>query len=107
MNHSGRLALLVPSLRGGGAERVMVLLANGYADRGYSVDLLLTRADGAYLAEVPSDVTVVDLAAGRVVVSLAGPVRYLRRERSELLEPDKPKHFQNVLCVPNVRVNSL
>ncbi|ULR40554.1 glycosyltransferase [Thermus sp. NEB1569] len=80
-----RLALFLPSLRGGGAERVMVHLARGFAERGFQVDLVLAKAEGPYLAEVPPSVRVVDLRASRVLFSLPGLVRYLRKERPHAL----------------------
>jgi len=76
-----RLAIYIPSLRGGGAERVMVTLANGFAERGYEVDLVLAKAEGPYLKEVADAVRVVDLKTTRVLTSLPGLVRYLRRVR--------------------------
>lgn len=76
-----KLALFLPSLGGGGAERVMVTLAKALAERGFSVDLVLAKAEGPYLGDVPEEVRVVDLGARRVLYSLPGLVRYLRRER--------------------------
>ena len=84
-NSSVKLAIYVPSLRGGGAERVMVTLANGFAERGYEVDLVLARAEGPYLKEVADAVRVVDLKSTRVLNSLPGLVRYLRRVRPLVL----------------------
>jgi glycosyltransferase involved in cell wall biosynthesis len=75
------VAIYLPSLRGGGAERVMVTLANGFAARGYAVDLVLATAEGPYLKDVDAAVRLVDLKARRVVTSLPALVRYLRRER--------------------------
>lgn len=75
------MALFLPSLRGGGAERVMVNLARGFVERGLAVDLVLAKAEGPYLSQVPREVRVVDLQASRVLTSLPGLVRYLRRER--------------------------
>lgn len=75
------VALFLPSLRGGGAERVMVNLARGFAERGLKVDLVLAKAEGPYLSEVPPTVRIVDLKAPRVLASLPGLVRYLCRER--------------------------
>lgn len=77
----GRIALFLPSLRGGGAERVMVTLANGFGARGLAVDLILAKAEGPYLKDVSEAVRVVDLGASRVLASLPGLIRYLRRER--------------------------
>ena len=76
-----RLGLFLPSLEGGGAERVMVTLANEFTARGYQVDLVLKRATGPLLSDVSEDVRVVDLATERLTASLPGLVSYLRRER--------------------------
>jgi hypothetical protein len=81
----GRLALFLPSLRGGGAERVMVDLARGLLARGYPVDVVLPQVEGPYLDLVPPEVRVVDLRAGRVLASLPALVRYLRREQPAAL----------------------
>lgn len=54
-------ALFIRSLGGGGGERVMVNLARAFAERGYRVDLVLGRAEGLLLREVPDSVRVVDL----------------------------------------------
>ncbi|MDY0323987.1 MAG: glycosyltransferase [Candidatus Carbobacillus sp.] len=79
------IALFLPSLRGGWAERVMLNLARGFAERGYKVDLVLAQTDGPYLSEVPDHVRVIDLKSQRVLNSLLGLIRYLRKERPEAL----------------------
>ncbi|MBT9173997.1 MAG: N-acetylgalactosamine-N,N'-diacetylbacillosaminyl-diphospho-undecaprenol 4-alpha-N-acetylgalactosaminyltransferase [Syntrophomonadaceae bacterium] len=80
-----KIALFLPSLHGGGAERVLVSLAQGFAERGLTVDLVLARAEGAYLSLVPPEVRVVDLGASRILTSLPALVSYLRRERPAIL----------------------
>lgn len=60
---------------------MMVNLAQGFADRGHAVDLVLAQAVGPYLDLVPDTVRLVDLKASRVLFSLPGLVHYLRRER--------------------------
>lgn len=75
---SETIAIYLPSLRGGGAERVMVTLANAFAERGFTVDLVLASATGPYLSEVSSAVNLVNLKRSRVVTSLPGLVWYLR-----------------------------
>ena len=80
-----RVALFLPSLRGGGAERAMLNLARGFAERGLAVDMVLAKAEGPYLNQLPPNVCVVDLGASRVLASLPGLVRYLRCERPQAL----------------------
>lgn len=78
-----RIAIFCPSLRAGGAERVMVNLALGFAERGLTVDLVLAAAAGPFIDQVPRNVRVVDLRAKRVLAALPGLVRYLRVERPD------------------------
>jgi glycosyltransferase involved in cell wall biosynthesis len=59
----------------------MVSLANAFAGRGYSVDLVLAAAEGPYLSDVAPSVRIVDLKAGRVLKALLPLARYMRRER--------------------------
>jgi glycosyltransferase involved in cell wall biosynthesis len=66
-----RLALFIRSLKAGGAERSTVNLAGALAERGYAVDLVLGRAEGPFLADVPNSVRVVDLAARSAMSVLA------------------------------------
>jgi len=53
-----KVALFLPSLRGGGAERVMVNLARGFSEKGFDVDLVLAKAEGPYLSQVRPEVRV-------------------------------------------------
>lgn len=79
------IALFVPSLRGGGAERVMINLAIAFSERGLGVDLVLLRAEGPYLKEVPLDVRIVELNASRLLTGFVPLVRYLRREKPDVM----------------------
>ncbi len=80
-----RAAILLPDLRGGGAERVMVNLANGLAERGHAVELLLMRAEGAFLPEVAAPVGVRDLGCARVRAVPTALARALRETRPDAL----------------------
>lgn len=81
-NNSGaRIAFFLPSLRGGGAERVMVALADQMASKGYQVDMVIADARGPYLKEVPPTVRLRDLESPRVFFCLPRLRAYLRRER--------------------------
>lgn len=75
------IAILMPNLIGGGAERVAVNLANGFAKRGYSVDMVLLSATGEFLADLRPEIRVVDLRVKRMRWGLPSMVRYLRQAR--------------------------
>ena len=78
---NNQIALFLPSLEGGGAERVMINLAEGFAAEGRQVDLVLVKAEGAYLDKVPEQVRIIDLKCTRVVTSLFQLAGYLRKEK--------------------------
>ena len=79
------IALLLPSLAGGGAERMTINLARGLAERDLHVDLVLGHADGPYRNLVPDKVRPIDLRRRQMIATLGPLVRYLRRERPRAL----------------------
>lgn len=74
-----RISLFIPSLNGGGAERVTVLLANGLADKGYKIDLIVCQGGGTYVNDVDSRVNLITLGTSRVMTSVFPLLRYLVR----------------------------
>ena len=60
---AARIAVLLPSLEGGGAERSMLNLVKAFVAQGRTVDLILCKAQGAYLSEVPDGATLIVLEA--------------------------------------------
>ena len=76
-----KLALLLPHLHGGGAERVAVNLANCFSQRGYAVDMVLLSAEGDFLSDLHSKVNVVDLKVDRMRQVLFPLINYLRQAR--------------------------
>jgi len=80
-----RLAIFLPSFAGGGAEKAMLTLAHGLAERGYAVDLAVARAEGPYKKAVDERVRVIDLNASRVLLSAPKLMRYLRYTRPDAL----------------------
>lgn len=79
------IAIFLPSLIGGGAERVMLNLAAGMADQGLKVDLVLAKAEGPYLKQIPQHIQLIDLKASRTLQSLPGLIQYLKEVKPEVL----------------------
>lgn len=80
-----KIALFVPSFRGGGAERAMILFAEGLLATGYSVDFLVAQNTGPLRDSLPSGARLIDLAARKVSFAIPSLVRYLRAERPAAL----------------------
>lgn len=78
-----RIAIVLPNLRPGGVERVRLLLAGEFLAMGYEVDIVLRRAEGELLADVPAGATVHDLKARRVRQFPLAFAKYLRRRRPD------------------------
>jgi glycosyltransferase involved in cell wall biosynthesis len=58
---ANKIAVLLPSLEGGGAERSMLNLAKAFLAQGRAVDLVLCKAKGAYLGEIPEGANMIEL----------------------------------------------
>ncbi|WP_218080018.1 glycosyltransferase [Anthocerotibacter panamensis] len=81
------VSLFLPTLEGGGAERAMLHLAEGFTACGLKTDLILAQAKGKYLSMVPDGIRVIDLQAHAPVLlrKTLALQRYLRRERPAVL----------------------
>lgn len=88
MHRSGKAAtcrcpvtLLMPNFEAGGAERVMIRLAQGLVDDGFPVDLVVLSESGPYRQELDPRVRVVSLQATRAWRAIPSLARYLRQQR--------------------------
>lgn len=80
-----KIAIFLMDLGGGGAERVMLNLAQGLMDKGIDVELVLVKAEGPYLSQLTSGIKVICLNSPRLISSLPALVRYLRQTNPEVL----------------------
>lgn len=98
-----RLVVFMADVMGGGAERMTVAIANGMAERGMSVELVLAAAQGPYLSEVAKSVQLVDLGVGAVSKAVLPLARHLRRSRPDVLLTTLP--HTNVVAVAAARLS--
>lgn len=78
-----KIALILPDLGGGGAERVALTLAEDMLSAGHEVDFVLIGEGGALLSLVPQNARIVELRATRIRNALVPLVRYLRRRKPD------------------------
>ena len=76
-----RVLFALPSLRGGGAERVVVTLLRHLDRARFEPHLVLVESVGPYLADVPDDVPVHALDAPRLRRAIPALLRVIRTVR--------------------------
>lgn len=80
------ISLLIPSLHGGGAERMFVRMATHFADLGHRVELVLMNVvKMEYRDELSSRVRIVDLQTPRLWTSLPAFRHYMIREKPDVV----------------------
>ena len=74
-----KISFVIGGLRGGGAEKVCVTLANGLAERGYNIDLVVLSLNGAIRdKELSHKINLINLDAGNARYSAFSLWRYLK-----------------------------
>ena len=80
-----KIAVFIPSLHGGGAERAMLMFCRELIQLGMEVDLLIGRLEGPLGHLVPPEVSIIDLKSKRASYTLPKLVAYLRRTKPAAL----------------------
>ncbi|MUV59833.1 glycosyltransferase [Halobacterium sp. CBA1126] len=79
------VSLFVSSLAGGGAHKMVVQIAKGLDDLGYTVDIVAVTKEGPFVDSIPEDVGIVDLNANRALTSVPKLTQYLAKNNPESL----------------------
>ncbi len=83
--HHTRIAIVLPNLCGGGAERLHLYLAREWHAKGFQVEFVLMRRSGELLEILPTDIGVVDLGVDRIRQVVLPLARYLRQTRPDII----------------------
>lgn len=78
-----KLFLYVPSLIAGGAERVAMLLAEGFVRQGRDVFLIVAKNVGEFANAPPEAVSVIDLACEKPIKGIADLAHQIRLHRPD------------------------
>lgn len=65
-----KIAFLISPFEGGGAERVITNLANGFAEKGFIVNIVVLNLAGKYHEEISGNVKTVNLRSKRIFFAL-------------------------------------
>ena len=91
------LAIFVSFSGQGGVERMLVNLLHGLLAEGVAVDLLLARARGPFVDQVPDGINRVHLKAGHTAWCVPELARYLRRTRPTALLAVKDRAIRGAI----------
>lgn len=85
-----KICFFLPGLYGGGAERVLLNLAQGIAGHGYSVDFVLAQFEGALKNQIPENIRLVVLnkkifSSFRTIRCIPLLASYLRTNKPDTL----------------------
>lgn len=81
-----KIAFFIPSLRGGGAERMFARMATHFTELGHSVDMVvMSSANSEYQEELSEKVRMVDLKTPRLWTSLPAFRRYCLEEKPDVV----------------------
>jgi glycosyltransferase involved in cell wall biosynthesis len=80
-----KVAVVIPSLRGGGAERVMLNIINHLNRDDFEIRLIVIKKEGPYEKKLPVDLDVVDLNSNRVRYSIHMLIQELNTFRPDVI----------------------
>jgi len=80
-----KISILLPDLRGGGVERIRLVLAHEFVKMGFKVEFVVMQARGELLDETRKAFSVVDLSTPRARSAMVALIRYLRERRPDAL----------------------
>jgi glycosyltransferase involved in cell wall biosynthesis len=82
MTERKRITFFLDALHGGGAEKAVVNLLKGLAQRDeFDLDLVLATKEGPYLDLIPPEIRIIDLNTGRAIKALLPLTSYLKENR--------------------------
>ena len=79
------IAFFLPNLDGGGAEKVIIDIANSLHKKGYRIELLLSKKSGIYLGRVNKNIPIVDLKSKKVIFSIFKLLKYIKHNKPDIL----------------------
>ncbi|MBT2216480.1 glycosyltransferase [Virgibacillus dakarensis] len=80
-----KVVFIIPSLRGGGAERVTVNIIRNLNPNKFDIKLILLKKEGPYLSLLPGDIEIIDLKTERVRKSLIPLIKILNIIRPDVI----------------------
>ncbi len=95
-----KVAFFLHELNAGGAQSVLVTLANAMAEEGVDVDFVLVRMKGCYLPMVSDKVTIIDLSVSKTIFAIPNLIRYAVCNKPDILVSALPHN--NIIAIISI-----
>jgi glycosyltransferase involved in cell wall biosynthesis len=79
------LYIAIPSLEGGGSERVIITLIKHLDKKKFNITLLLGSKTGKYVKEIPDFIDVIDLKKQRVRQAIFSIIKIIRKDKPDVV----------------------
>ncbi len=74
-----KIAFFLPKLTYGGAERVIIDIANSLSKRGYLIDIVLAKGGNTYIDEISPSINIINLNCKSTILSFLPLSRYIKK----------------------------
>lgn len=96
-NNKDKVAFFMPTLGGGGAERVIVNIINELSKHHNNIDLILAKGFGEYKDEINNSINIINLSSNSIWKSFIPFYNYIREVRPKYLLSTLP--YTNIIAV--------
>lgn len=96
-----KIAFFLHSLQGAGAERNVVNLVNNLNKEKYQISLVLGKAEGVFISEIPKEVLIIDFKTSYLFSLFFKLLRYFRRERPDIFVSGFP-HMNSISIIAKI-----
>src|SRR6056297_1161634 len=80
-----KIFFLVPSLRGGGAEKVIINIVNNLSREKFEIGLIVIEKEGDYWDKLSSDIKLYCLEKSRARYAVFDLVKLLKKEKPDII----------------------
>ena len=106
-NICNKITLFIPHIHRGGAEKVIINLANAFSQNGLTVELVVVNSAGSLRKTLSNKVSLIDLRSKRLLFAIWPLVKYFRKNKPEnFLSATSDANLIALLCSLLSRTNT-